>query len=238
MATVATGSLGRELYGGRYRLEALAGRGATAEVYRAVDRLLGTAVAIKWLAPGMPKVDSDRLLRGAKLVSRVTHPGVAAVLDLGWRDGRPWLAMEYLPGPGLAALIERGGIGPAAARRWAAAAAGSVAALHERGLVHGDLKPGQFRLRSAEELVLADFGQVAVAGSPNWLPRRATVRYLAPELRSDGPPTPAGDVYALARTLLQLPPLAREPALLMTVRPNPSDRPGAATLQAMLARQR
>lgn len=238
MATLAAGSLGRELCGGRYRLEALAGRGATAEVYRAADRLLGAAVAIKWLAPGMPEADRDRLLRGAKLASMVADPGIAAVLDLGWQDGRPWLAMEYLPGPGLAALIESGGIAPAVAWRWAAAAAGSVAALHERGLVHGDLKPGQFRLRSAGELVLADFGQVAIAGRPDRLPRRATVRYLGPELRPDGPPTTAGDVYALARTLLQLPSLAREPVLLSAVRPNPSKRPTAATLQAMLTRQR
>src|SRR5512132_1595735 len=154
------------LLGGRYRVLGLLGRGGMGEVYRAMDLALGQAVALKFLPEEASR--NPRLLErfhGEVRVARlVSHPNVCRVFDIGEVEGTPFISMEYVDGEDLASLLTRIGRLPSdkalqAARQLCA----GLAAAHDRGVVHRDLKPQNVMINKRGDVVIMDFGLAAIA---------------------------------------------------------------------------
>jgi len=195
---------------GRYEVERPLGHGAMAVVDLARDRELGRPVALKRLAENLARDDEirPRFLREARLAARLSHPNVVRVYDVGESDGRPFIAMEHVDGESLAELLARRGRLPAGeAAALGVQAARALAAAHDAGLVHRDVKPHNLLLGRDGTLKLGDFGiafglegtKLTVAGTV-----LGTAAYLAPEQARGERVTSAADVYALGVVLVEL----------------------------------
>ncbi|NYD50903.1 serine/threonine-protein kinase [Actinomadura luteofluorescens] len=199
-----------ERLGGRYRIERPLGAGGMATVWRAVDTVLDRAVAVKVPKDGGPEEFSRRLRQEAQAAAALTHPGITGVYDYGeHRVGRneaprresrriPYVVMELLDGESLAVRLSRGPLPWREAAGICARVADALAAAHDAGIVHRDIKPGNVYLTPAEVKVL-DFG-IAFTGTAGG-PVMGTPAYMAPELVSGTSPTPAADVYSLGVVL-------------------------------------
>ncbi|WP_285904726.1 serine/threonine-protein kinase [Paractinoplanes hotanensis] len=193
---------------GRYRLGAVIARGGMAVVHHADDDVLKRPVAVKTLDRGSAMDDMRRtaVRREALTAAGLVHPNIVRLLDYGESNADadtarlPFLVMELVAGGTLSARLAEGGAMPVreAARVCAQIAAG-LAAAHNNGLVHHDVKPGNIMMARAGAK-LADFGMARRAGETTidrsgyvW----GTPAYLAPEQFYDQPTTPAVDVYAL-----------------------------------------
>jgi eukaryotic-like serine/threonine-protein kinase len=113
------------------------------EVYRARDSRLGRDVAVKIL-PEHLTADGDRLARfekEARAASALNHPNVVTVYDIGFDDGVPWLAMEFIDGVTLREVIERGPVSLRKVLEIGAQIGDGLAKAHAAGIVHRDLKP-------------------------------------------------------------------------------------------------
>src|SRR4051794_8690695 len=190
-----------------YRVEALIGRGGMGDVYRAVDERLGRPVALKVLNDGVASDERyrARLLEESRRAASLDHPNVVPVYEAGEADGRLFLAMRYVPGTDLKALLRREGVlAPRRALAIAAQVADALDAAHRRGLVHRDVKPSNVLLDQAdgrEHAYLADFGltqsmsELVPAADGRFT---GTVDYVAPEqIRGDAVDGRA-DEYGLA----------------------------------------
>ena len=190
-----------------YRAEALLGRGGMGEVYRALDVRLGRPVALKLLAAGVP--EEGRLLRESRLAAAIDHPNVIPIYEAGEDHGRVFIAMRYVAGGDLKALLRReGALEPARAIAIAAQVADALDAAHRRGLVHRDVKPSNVlldRQEGREHAYLADFGlsQSVAERGPADGQFMGTVDYVAPEqIRGDAIDGRA-DQYGLACLLFE-----------------------------------
>jgi serine/threonine-protein kinase len=196
-------------------------------------------VALKRLADNLARDDDlrARFQREARLAAKLAHPNVVRVYDVGADDeGRPFIAMEYVEGETLAELVSRRGpLPPREVAELGIQACRGLAAAHDAGLVHRDVKPQNLLLRTDGVLKLGDFG-VAVGLEGTRLTMAGTVlgtaAYLAPEQARGEEVTAAADVYGLGAVLYELltgsPP--RNPATLAeltdtTAIPMPRDAP-------------
>ncbi|MFF0558816.1 protein kinase [Streptomyces sp. NPDC004266] len=205
-----------ERLAGRYRTVRQLGRGGMGVVWRAVDEVLGREVAVKELrtyndASG-PELEDLRLRmqREARAAARVRHPGVIAVHDVTEHEGRPVIVMELVDGPSLDGVLgERGTLDPREAAQIGAAVLEALAAAHDAGVLHRDVKPGNVLLDRGGRVVLTDFGIATMDdpgdGSATHLTRSGEIvgslDYLAPERAQGQQPGPASDVWALGATL-------------------------------------
>ncbi|WP_240506569.1 serine/threonine-protein kinase [Thermoactinospora rubra] len=185
------------LLNGRYLLTNRLGAGGMGEVWRAEDTLLGRTVAVKVLLHN--PAATARFLNEARAMATLRHPGVADVYDYG-SDGVSFLVMELVDGEPLDRLLERGPLGCESTMTLVAQVAEALAAAHERGIVHRDVKPGNLMIRSDGSVVLTDFG---IAHSPTAGQLTATGQmlcsagYCAPEQAGANQVSPAVDIYAL-----------------------------------------
>ncbi|HVY45300.1 MAG TPA: serine/threonine-protein kinase, partial [Minicystis sp.] len=144
----------------RFDVVSLAGSGGMGAVYRAVDRRDGATVALKVLRPGFG--DTSRFAREVATLAKLQHPSVVRYVDHGFTDAEePYLVMEWLEGEDLAARLERGGaLAIDDAITLARALAGTLADVHDLGIVHRDIKPANLFLagRAPSGLKLLDFG--------------------------------------------------------------------------------
>jgi serine/threonine-protein kinase len=196
------------LLGGRYRILTLLGRGGMGEVYRAMDLTLGQSVALKFLP--LEAATNLRLLErfhGEVRVARlVSHPNVCRVYDIGQIEGMPFISMEYVDGEDLASLLTRIGRLPSdkaveAARRLCS----GLAAAHDRGVIHRDLKPQNIMMNKRGEVVIMDFGLAAIASELTGAEARyGTPAYMSPEQLKGAGVTAKSDIYALGLVLYEL----------------------------------
>ncbi|MBG0825524.1 protein kinase [Planomonospora sp. ID91781] len=193
---------------GRYRLDTRIGAGGMGEVWRGEDTVLARTVAVKVLLPGRTD-DPGFLVRfqgEARAMATINHPGVVDVYDYGVHEvpgagATAYLVMKFVDGEPLDRLLGRlGSIAPGAAMELIAQAASALQAVHDQGIVHRDVKPGNLLVRSDGTLVLTDFG-IARSDAASRLTDAGmvlgTASYCAPEQAEGAPVTPAVDIYAL-----------------------------------------
>ncbi len=199
------------LIAGRYRLHTALGRGAMGEVWRARDEVLGADVAVKvLLAQSSDPTAAARFRLEAQTAGSLNHPNVVGVYDFGAHEDRLFLVMELVEGDSLARLLN--GVGRLSAEqvaRIAAQAASGLAAAHQRGIVHRDVKPGNLLLDAHGTVKIGDFGIARFLDDPGGGLTATgqvvgTSLYLAPERALGQPAGPASDVYALGCVLYQL----------------------------------
>ncbi|WAL66959.1 serine/threonine-protein kinase [Amycolatopsis cynarae] len=199
------------LIAGRYRLQRRIGGGAMGVVWLAKDELLDRTVAVKQLllSPNLSKEDAEharkRSSREARIAARLQHRHAITVFDVADDDGLPVLIMEYLPSRSLSEVqSDRGALPPAEVARIGAQAAHALAAAHDAGIVHRDVKPGNILLGDDGITKITDFGiskatdDGTLTGSGSFA---GTPAYLSPEAARGEKPSPASDVFSLGATL-------------------------------------
>ncbi|MBD2757970.1 serine/threonine protein kinase [Yimella sp. cx-573] len=200
-----TNGRGRERKIGPYRLLGQLGEGGMGVVFRALAPT-GDEVAIKVLRPHVA-YDSkarERLRREVAVLTRVRADGVAGVIDADVDGEQPYLVTEYVPGPPLDEVVEeRGPLSPAQLVTLGRGLAESLRAIHDSGVVHRDLKPGNV-LMVGDAPVLIDFG-IAHIGDDARLTQTGLVMgtpgYLSPEIIDGADVGPATDWWGWAATL-------------------------------------
>ena len=187
---------------GRYQLQDRIAAGGMGEVWRAVDTVLERPVAVKLLHAEnacQPEAVAG-FLSEARHASSVSHPAITAIYDYGQAgpSNVPYLVMELVDGPSLAASLSAGPLDAAAAMDVIAQAAAGLDAAHEAGLVHRDVKPANLLLDRQGRVKITDFGIARIAGSQTLAGMIVgTPAYLAPERVAGAPASPASDVYSL-----------------------------------------
>ncbi len=196
--------------GGRYRLLAPVGSGASSQVYVATDTRLARRVAVKVLHP-MLAADRAFLRRfraEARLAASLDHPHVMRVFDWGEEAAGPYLVLEFLGGGSLRSLLDTGArLSHSQVVMVGTQAASGLAYAHRRGIVHRDIKPSNLLFDDEGHLRIADFGVArALAESALTEPLGAifgTARYASPEQAESRPLDDRTDVYSLALVLYE-----------------------------------
>jgi hypothetical protein len=181
------------------------GRGAFGTVYRATDTV-GRPVALKILdaRPGAP-IGAPRIRDEGRNIAKVRHPNVVIVHGVGEFDGHVGLWTEFIDGRTLAAEVEvNGRFGGDEAAVIGRKLCGALAAVHQVGLAHGDVKAQNVMREVGGRIVLMDFGAGQSIAAPNSDRVTGTPLYLSPERLAGGPPTVAADIYALGVLLYNL----------------------------------
>ena len=176
---------------GHYRLLEPIGTGGMGVVYRARDERLERDVAIKVLSHGrLPDDTARRRFRTEALaLSRLNHPNIATIHDFDTDAGIDFLVMEYIPGASLDARVREGGLSDAEVRHIGVQLAHGLRAAHERGVIHGDLKPANLRLTLDGRLKILYFGLARLLQSVSvdeadrtcTMEVAGTLPYMAPE---------------------------------------------------------
>jgi serine/threonine-protein kinase len=198
-----------QLLAERYELTALIGSGPTGEVWRARERGTREWLAVKLLDPYLSADPHtvDRFQRERHVLTAFLHLSYVRVRDLVAEDRIVALVMELVDGTDLRTRLARSGpLAPAEATEVAAAVAEALAAAHDSGVVHCDVKP-------ANVIIEADAGQVRLTdcrvgrlarGFRDGAIRYEYAEYPSPEVVRGGPPVPATDVYALGMLLFEM----------------------------------
>jgi Protein kinase domain len=204
--------LGSRLAG--YQIQSLLGRGGMGVVYLAEQERPHRQVALKLLLDPATTSEAfqERFLRESELAAAIDHPNVLPVYDAGETDGVLWIAMRYVDGIDLAALLARdGALAPEQALAIVGPVAGGLDAAHTRGLVHRDVKPGNILLgldgAAVAHAYLADFGLTKRIGGARGLTVSGqvlgTIDYIAPEQIESGPVDGRADQYSLGCVLFE-----------------------------------
>lgn len=192
----------------RYELLEVVGRGGMGEVWAGRDLRLGRSVAVKLLSATMASEAGvrERFEAEARSAAGLSHPNVVLVFDSGEHDGTPYLVMELLPGHTLADEVALGRMDPERVRRIGIEVLGALAASHQAGVLHRDIKPGNVLLTADDTAKVGDFGIAKSAEGLNLTSVGmivGTAAYLAPERVAGQPATPQSDLYALGVVLYE-----------------------------------
>ena len=199
------------LIAGRYRLADPIGSGAMGVVWRGTDVRLRRTVAVKQLLLASTLSNSQaleaklRAMREGRIAARLHHPNAITVFDVAEEDGQPWLVMEYMDAPSLAAKLSgKRTLPPIEVARIGAQAAAALAAAHAAGIMHRDVKPANLLVADDGTVKITDFGISRAVGDVTVTATgflAGTPAYLAPEVARGEDPEPASDVFALGSTL-------------------------------------
>ncbi len=196
---------------GRYEVLQRLARGGMATVYRAWDRRLERIVAIKVMHEGLGD-DADfvaKFDREARSAARLSDKSVVSIFDQGHDHGRPYIVMEFVEGSTLRSVITREApISPLRAVQLIEPVAAALAAAHESGLVHRDVKPENVLISNRGAVKVADFGLARVMTNQTSTHTQGlligTVSYLPPELLTTGRAQPWSDVYSTGIMLFEM----------------------------------
>jgi serine/threonine protein kinase/tetratricopeptide (TPR) repeat protein len=211
-------SMAEQLLGGRFVVEKEVGRGGVGIVYRAMDRVTGQLVALKVIAiAGVDAGEEARFQREGRVLAELEHPSIVKLVAFGQLDeGQPYVAMEWLEGEDIAQRQRRSPLSLAQCLQVAATVADALAAAHDAGIIHRDVKPSNIILlgsawgtrdRKLLSAKLVDFGVASVEDGK--LTRTGAIvgtpAYMAPEqARGDGEVSASADLYALGATLFEM----------------------------------
>ena len=187
---------------GPYKIDGLLGVGGMGEVYHARDARLGRRVAVK-VIPAIFATDRERLRRfeqEARAAAALNHPGVLAVYDVGVHEGAPYLVTELLEGVSLRDKLNAEHLSIQKAIDYGGQIAQALAAAHDKGIVHRDIKPDNLFITTADRVKILDFGLAKLTahasmptGRSRNRPARAPARSARsgtwrPSRRADSPP--------------------------------------------------
>jgi serine/threonine protein kinase len=229
-----------------FRIEGELSGGGMAVVYRAIDTRTGRAAALKSPRLGGDEPGADairRLLREVRLLARLIHPNIVALLGAFESAGLPWLAMELVEGPSLSGAIDAGGpLPPEELVRQGGGLASALGLAHARGILHRDVAPGNILLTPEGRAKLADFGLAAFDARPGRGPGLGASRpaivgtpgYIAPEVLVGQAPDGRSDLFSLGAVLYEMgtgrpafPGRTREAIEQATLRHDPEPMGGA-----------
>jgi tRNA A-37 threonylcarbamoyl transferase component Bud32 len=198
---------------GGYLLGEELGRGGMGIVYGARDLNLGRRVALKVLDPGLARDPAFvvRFKAESRLAAAVEHPHVVPIYEAGEDDGMLFIAMRFVPGNDLRALVDRvGPLEPERAVNLLRQIAAGLDAVHAAGLIHRDVKPANILVTAPDDVAyLTDFGlaRQAAAGSTAMTDSQTvigTLDYMAPEQLRGEAVDARTDIYSLAALLFHL----------------------------------
>ncbi len=194
---------------GRYRVTGTLGAGGMGEVYEAVDEVLGRPVAVKTLRGkhgGLTaRLLDERFRQEARAIAALAHPGIVQVFDIDLAAEPPYIVMERVAGPSLKERLLEGVLGASELRSLGVQVGRALAAAHEAGIVHRDVKPANILSATGGAWKLADFGVAHVPDSAITMTGQfvGSPAYAAPEALVRGETGTAGDVYGLGATLYE-----------------------------------
>jgi serine/threonine-protein kinase len=239
----------RQALGGRYLLDRRIAATRMSQVSLARRSSDGLAVAIKHL-PVALRSEAARadFARETELLQQLQHPHLVSLLDSGLADGIPYLVMEYVEGGSLRDLVTPRGAEVFRVLRLALEVTEALTYLHDRGVIHLDIKPRNLLLDARDSAKVTDFGIARMRGRKLVTTRGGSPRYASPEqMQAGGDPDVRSDVYSLGVVLYQLltgrlpddppaPPSALRPrlpagldrALLRALKQDPKERFGSA----------
>jgi len=201
---------------GRFRIERELGRGAVGVVYLAHDTKLDRPVAIKSLSAEVTgnRMALSRWKREARLLASLNHPNIATIHEeLEVAEGVGYLVLEYVPGQTLSELIAQGPVKLEEALSITLQIAEAVAAAHEHGVIHRDLKPGNIKITPEGKVKVLDFGLAKTVGgepseklSTTTEPGKiiGTPAYMSPEQARGNPTDERSDIWSFACVLYEM----------------------------------
>ncbi|MDX2090892.1 MAG: protein kinase [Kofleriaceae bacterium] len=196
-----------EVIAGRYQLVRWLGGGGMGRVYEVLDTELGERVALKVLRSGLSEEAIERFRREVRLTRRIQHRNVARMFDIGDHNGDKFLTMELIDGEPLTRTL--GAPLPwDMIQRIATQICAGLAAAHQTGVVHRDLKPDNVLIeRTTQRAVITDFG-IARSGDDSSVTQVGVVigtpRYMAPEQLAGGDIDARADIFSLGVMLYEL----------------------------------
>lgn len=197
---------------GKYRPQRILGHGATGVVYLAQDTLLERVVALKVLEThGTRQLeDRQRFLQEARAVAQLTHPQIVGIYEVDECDGRPYIAMEWMEGGSVQQALDlQGAIDWRQATAWMLDACAAVTAVHNSGMLHRDIKPGNLLLTKDGRIKLGDFGLVKLTAGTHLVTTlthgpKGTPSFMSPEQCRAEPLDETADIYSLGATYYAL----------------------------------
>ena len=202
---------GQRVVAGRYALTDVLGRGGMGTVWLATDQVLERKVALKEITFSIDvsaeerQVLRERTMREARAAARLDHPHVARVYDVVEEDGKPWLVMEHISARSLQEIVEeRGPLDSQAVAKIGLDVLDALAAAHEAGIVHRDVKPANVLVDRSGHACLTDFGIATTTGDSSLTTHGALIgspSYMAPERANGEEPRPPVDLWSLGATL-------------------------------------
>ncbi|MDN5760826.1 MAG: Stk1 family PASTA domain-containing Ser/Thr kinase [Microlunatus sp.] len=210
MTSVGDPLVGR-LLDGRYQITQRLARGGMATVYIGTDVRLTRTVAVKVMHVGLGD-DAEfarKFDREARSAAKLSHPNVVSVFDQGHDNGRPYIVMEYVEGRTLRDILNHEApLPPQRALEIIEPVLGALAAAHEAGLVHRDVKPENVLISERGQVKVVDFGLAKAISSQTSTATQGlligTVSYLPPELVLSGKAGPRSDVYSAGVVLFEM----------------------------------
>ncbi|MCU1362189.1 MAG: hypothetical protein JWM55_17 [Acidimicrobiaceae bacterium] len=189
----------------RYRLVRLLGRGGMSDVYEAFDESTGRGVAVKIVRSSDPEF-GRRLAQEARALESFEHPGLIRLLDIGSVEDQPFLVMELIVGQTLAQRLREGPLTSRETADVGARLSDALAYVHQRGVIHRDVKPSNILLSVSGDAWLGDFGIAKLHEASAMTSTGATmgtVSYMAPEQLEDSQVGPSADIWSLGVILLE-----------------------------------
>jgi serine/threonine protein kinase len=201
---------------GRFQVVEELGRGSQGVVYLASDPQLEREVAIKTLQLdfSLNSQKQQRLLKEARTVSKLQHPNIIPLYEVGDFEEKPYLVFEFVDGVTLRALVKKEGALPAhRAIKLMCQILEGVAYAHQRGVVHRDLSPANILVSQEDVPRIMDFGISVMTHAENISERgvSGTMRYMSPEQFSKQTIGPQSDIFVLGLILFEM--LVGQPAI-------------------------
>jgi serine/threonine protein kinase len=203
---------------GPYEIIGWLGSGGMGEVYRARDPRLGRDVAIK-LITGVSAIDAGRIRRfeqEARAAGQLNHPSVLVIYDTGLHDGAPYIVSELLEGESMRSRLQKSALPTRKAIDYARQAAEGLAAAHDKGIVHRDVKPDNLFITTDGRVKILDFGiaklttpadSVSLTGAPTDTAVGSmvgTARYMSPEQVRGETVDARSDIFSLGVVLYEM----------------------------------